>query len=90
MLDLSTQSARGFCQRFQGETMQVLWEELKGKNLWIGHTGNYIRVYTKTDEFLENCLSNVKLGTEYEQGLWGEIIPPPGTVRLPGKGVWQQ
>jgi threonylcarbamoyladenosine tRNA methylthiotransferase MtaB len=90
MLDLATQSARGFCQRFQGETMQVLWEERKGKNLWIGHTGNYIKVYTKTDEFLENCLSNVRLGTEYEQGLWGEIITAPNTVRLPGKGVWQQ
>ena len=90
MLDLAKQSAQNFCKRFQGETMQVLWEERKGKDLWIGHTGNYIKVYTKTNESLGNCLSNVKLGNEYEQGLWGEIIDTPNQAHPPSKGVWQQ
>jgi len=74
MLEMAKQSAQMFHRRFQGATMPVLWETRKGNNLWVGHTSNYIKVFTESDQPLCNCLSNTILGEEHEQGMWGQII----------------
>ncbi|MBM3132088.1 MAG: tRNA (N(6)-L-threonylcarbamoyladenosine(37)-C(2))-methylthiotransferase MtaB [Chloroflexi bacterium] len=73
MLDLARTSSHEFRRRFRGETMPVLWEENKG-NMWIGHTGNYIKVFARTDEPLGNRVTPAKLGDECKQGLWGEVL----------------
>jgi threonylcarbamoyladenosine tRNA methylthiotransferase MtaB len=51
MLQLARSSADAFRARFQGRTMDVLWEEAKTRQdgrppLWRGLTDNYLRVYT--------------------------------------------
>jgi threonylcarbamoyladenosine tRNA methylthiotransferase MtaB len=51
MLELARSSADAFRARFQGRTMDVLWEEAKRPQdgrppLWRGLTDNYLRVYT--------------------------------------------
>jgi threonylcarbamoyladenosine tRNA methylthiotransferase MtaB len=51
MLELARSSADAFRARFQGQTMDVLWEEAKRPQdgrppLWRGLTDNYLRVYT--------------------------------------------
>jgi threonylcarbamoyladenosine tRNA methylthiotransferase MtaB len=86
MLDLARQSSQRFRERFQGETMPVLWEEQKRNRNWVGYTGNYISVYTKSDESLINCLVNTKLGREHDQGLWGEIPTLSNPASLLTKG----
>ncbi|MCL0094018.1 tRNA (N(6)-L-threonylcarbamoyladenosine(37)-C(2))-methylthiotransferase MtaB [Dehalococcoidia bacterium] len=73
MIDLASRSAREFRRRFSGRTMPVLWEEAKGENLWVGHTGNYIKVIARSDEPLRGCLIETKLGSGYEDALWGDM-----------------
>lgn len=74
MLDLADRSARDFRRRFSGRIMPVLWEEAKGGRIWIGHTGNYIKVATRSDEPLRGCLIETRLGDGYEDALWGDIL----------------
>ncbi|MCL0060287.1 tRNA (N(6)-L-threonylcarbamoyladenosine(37)-C(2))-methylthiotransferase MtaB [Dehalococcoidia bacterium] len=73
MIDLASRSAREFRRRFSGRTMPVLWEEQKRERLWIGHTGNYIKVIARSDEPLRGCLIETKLGGGYEDALWGDM-----------------
>ena len=61
MLTLAEESARDFRQRFSGRTMTVLWEQRTGEGIWSGVTGNYLRVFTKSEEDLSNRLMPVTL-----------------------------
>ena len=72
MLALARESAQNFRQQFLGKTMPVLWEKQSG-GLWSGLTGNYIKVYTRSDEDLTNKLVSVKLVSIWEDGVWGEV-----------------
>lgn len=73
MLALAEESARNFRRRFAGRTMEVLWEQLSEAGVWSGLTGNYIKVYTESNEDLTNKLLPVKLGKIRGDGVWGEI-----------------
>jgi len=70
MLALAEESASIFKQRFLGRTMPVLWEQ-KSSGVWSGYTGNYIRVYNKSNEDLSNQLIQLKLESIYKDGVWG-------------------
>ena len=61
MLDLAKESDYNFRQKFSGKTMTVLWEKKTDSNVWSGLTGNYIRIYTKSNEDLANRVTPVKL-----------------------------
>ncbi|MFC2020200.1 tRNA (N(6)-L-threonylcarbamoyladenosine(37)-C(2))-methylthiotransferase MtaB [Chloroflexota bacterium] len=69
---LARESARTFGQRFSGRTMPVLWEQQSG-GIWSGYTGNYIKVYTQSDDDLTNKLLPAKLIKVRRDGMWGEI-----------------
>jgi len=75
MLALAEESALNFRQRFIGCTMKVLWEQ-KSSGVWSGYTGNYIKVYAKSDEDLSNQLIPVKLESIYKDGVWGRKVKP--------------
>ncbi|MFH1662597.1 MAG: tRNA (N(6)-L-threonylcarbamoyladenosine(37)-C(2))-methylthiotransferase MtaB [Chloroflexota bacterium] len=70
MLALAEESARKFRKRFLGRTMPVLWEQ-KSNGVWSGLTGNYIRVYTRSNEDLANKITEVKLEKLYKDGVIG-------------------
>jgi len=61
MMTLAEESARNFRQRFSGRIMAVLWEKQSADGVWSGVTGNYIKVYTRSDQDLSNKLMPVKL-----------------------------
>jgi len=61
MLALAEKSIESFRRRFSGKTMTVLWEKQTGAGVWSGMTGNYIKVYKKSDEDLSNRMLPVKL-----------------------------
>jgi len=61
-----------FRQRFTGRTIPVLWEQ-EFDDIWSGYTGNYIRVFTRSDADLNNRLLAVTLGGLCGDGLWGEV-----------------
>ncbi len=71
MLALARESARNFSQRFLGRVMLVLWEK-QSDGIWSGHTDNYIKVYTRSNDDLTNKLLPLKLVEVYGDGVWGE------------------
>lgn len=71
LLALAAELAENFRCRFQGSTRPVLWEEQKGEH-WIGHTDNYIAVYTSGTGLL-NRVTPTLLGEVYHDGLWGSV-----------------
>jgi threonylcarbamoyladenosine tRNA methylthiotransferase MtaB len=77
MLALAGESARRFRERFLGRTMTVLWENKldQDQGIWSGLTANYLRVFTRSEQDLTNCLLKVKLVAEHAQGLVGELAP---------------
>lgn len=61
MLALAEESARNFKESFAGESMDVLWEKQTDDGDWSGITGNYIRVFAKSDNDLTNKLQSTKV-----------------------------
>lgn len=61
-----------FAKSMVGKTESVLYEKSES-GVWEGFTGNYMRVYTKSDASLENTVSEVVI-TEYKDGkLWASL-----------------
>jgi threonylcarbamoyladenosine tRNA methylthiotransferase MtaB len=73
LLALSRECAQIYRQRFLSRIMPVLWEK-QSNGIWSGHTGNYIKVYTQSNDNLSNKLLPVKLGKIYKDGMWGEVV----------------
>ena len=61
MLALAEESARKFRESFASESMDVLWEKQTDDGDWSGMTGNYIRVFTKSDKNLTNKMTTTRL-----------------------------
>ena len=61
MLVLAEESMGKFRESFTGESMDVLWEKQTDDGDWSGITGNYIRVFTKSDKNLSNKLLSAKV-----------------------------
>jgi threonylcarbamoyladenosine tRNA methylthiotransferase MtaB len=73
---LARECAQKYWQRFLGRTMSVLWEKQSFQwkdGLWSGHTDNYIKVYTRSNEDLRNKILQVKLIKVWKDGVWGEV-----------------
>ncbi len=56
-------------------TLRVLFEEFNN-GLWSGHSENYIRVYAKSNENLQNKFENVLISDLYADGIFGQIVSP--------------
>jgi threonylcarbamoyladenosine tRNA methylthiotransferase MtaB len=61
MLALAAESALKFREQFKGETLDVLWEQETDKGVWSGVTGNYLRVYRKSENDLGNIVDSTKI-----------------------------
>ncbi len=72
MLALAQESADNFKRQFLGKVMPVLWET-EAAGIWSGLTGNYIKVYTESDQDLANKILPVKLVNLRGDGVWGEM-----------------
>ena len=84
MLGLARESALRFRRQFLGRTMAVLWEQKTEEEVWSGLTDNYIRVFTKSSQRLENRLVEARI-TDWRNGdLWGELCTgkPFSALRL--------
>ena len=73
MLNLSREAAYRFQGQFLGQTMLVLWEGESDDGVWMGHTDNYIRVFTQTSKPVSNMLLQTRLAGRSQRGLWGEL-----------------
>ncbi len=70
---LARKCDQNYRQRFLGRTMTVLWERQSSAGLWSGRTGNYIKVYTRSNEDLRNKILPAKLLKVYGDGVMGEV-----------------
>jgi len=73
MLALAKENAQSFNKRFLEKTMPVLWEKRSSDGIWSGHTDNYIKVYTRSNEDLTNRLLPVKVVEVRGDGVWGQL-----------------
>ena len=72
MLALAEESAANFMRQFEGVILPVLWEQ-KVVGFWSGLTGNYIRVYARSDDDLTNKVLPAKLVEVWGKGMWGAV-----------------
>ena len=56
----SANAMRRYCERFLGETAEVLFENQR-EGHWEGYTGNFIRVAARSDDILSNAVREVRL-----------------------------
>lgn len=75
MLELARESSQGFCRRFLGQRMEVLWETpcRDDKKAWSGLTDNYIRVMTRSEFDLANTITSANLVELIKGGMYGEV-----------------
>jgi len=73
MLELAESLGRNFRSQFKGQKRSVLWEERKGSDLWIGHTDNYLKVVTHSNQVLANRILQTRIAGEYQDAVWGSI-----------------
>jgi len=69
---LAQEGARRFQRQFLEQRMAVLWERRRGE-VWEGLTDNYLRVFARSPQNLENHLAPARLISEAPGGLWGEV-----------------
>ena len=76
ILALSDKKLHEFYERYMGSVRPVLLEHSKVRGIMHGFTDNYIRVEMHTDEALDNCIVNARLGTWNVDGdaLIAEIV----------------
>jgi threonylcarbamoyladenosine tRNA methylthiotransferase MtaB len=72
MLAMGQESGDAFLRQFIGRTMPVLWERSKMDGNWSGLTGNFIKVYAKSEEDIWNRVTPSKLMGLKRGGMWGE------------------
>ena len=62
-----------FLKKERGMIYEVLFEQQKD-GYYVGHTRNFIKVYSNSDKIADNTLSMVRIGEPYQDGVIGEII----------------
>ena len=87
MLELSRSSRDGFRQHLLGQTTPVLWEQETepGCGVYSGLTRNYIRVFARSERYLNNEITPVKLVALRDHGIWGELTRRPEIINLDAK-----
>lgn len=73
MLSLANDLSYVYRSKFIGKICEVLWES-KDDGLFEGFSENYIRIFSKTDEMLKNRITNVKLISQFKNGLLGNVV----------------
>ena len=71
-------SERAFWRRQLGETLEVVWEERKGKapdGRWSGLTDNYVRVFAEDAGQLAGGMTAARLSRLTEGGVIGIVEP---------------
>ena len=65
---------QAYLEAMAGRQTEVLWETRNKAGFWEGLTGNYVRVYTESQENLTDQITAVQLQNLFEDGLRGVII----------------
>lgn len=72
LISLGEENKKRFEQDLVGGKTEVLFEEqvcLQGRQFWVGHTKEYVKLAAKSEEHLENRLAVVNVARERVQGI---------------------
>lgn len=64
LIELGEKNRRAYEESFLGKTMEVLVEEksdVNGKEMWTGHTKEYMKIALESEKNLQNCILNVQI-----------------------------
>lgn len=73
--EYKTELYHKYLKQYIGEQVSVLFEkgvEINEEQYWVGHTGNYLKVYISEVKDLENSIVNVEIKDTFEDGLIGK------------------
>ena len=64
LIELGEKNRRAYGESFLGKTVEVLVEEksdVNGKEMWTGHTKEYMKIALESEKNLQNCILNVQI-----------------------------
>ena len=64
LIELGEKNRRAYEESFLGKTVEVLMEEksdVNGKEMWTGHTKEYMKIALESEKNLQNCILNVQI-----------------------------
>lgn len=64
LIELGEKNRRAYEESFLGKTVEVLAEEksdVNGKEMWTGHTKEYMKIALESEKNLQNCILNVQI-----------------------------
>ena len=64
LIELGEKNRRAYEESFLGKTVEVLVEEksdVNGKEMWTGHTKEYMKIALESEKNLQNCIINVQI-----------------------------
>ena len=64
LIELWEKNRRAYEESFLGKTVEVLVEEksdVNGKEMWTGHTKEYMKIALESEKNLQNCILNVQI-----------------------------
>lgn len=64
LIELGEKNRRAYEESFLGKTVEVLVEEksdVNGKEMWTGHTKEYMKIAIESEKNLQNCILNVQI-----------------------------
>ena len=67
LIELGEKNRRAYEESFLGKTVEVLVEEksdVNGKEMWTGHTKEYMKIALESEKNLKNCIVNVQIDND--------------------------
>ena len=64
LIEVGEKNRRAYEESFLGKTVEVLVEEksdVNGKEMWTGHTKEYMKIALESEKNLQNCILNVQI-----------------------------
>lgn len=64
LIELGEKNRRAYEESFLGKTVEVLVQEksdVNGKEMWTGHTKEYMKIALESEKNLQNCILNVQI-----------------------------
>lgn len=64
LIELGEKNRRAYEESFLGKTVEVLVEEksdVNGKEMWTGHTKEYMKIALESEKNFQNCILNVQI-----------------------------
>ena len=74
LLELSTILTKEFNDKFVGKTLDVLFEQKNEDGFFEGHTSNYIKVFVKPQNNIQNTILPVYMEYEKDEILYGKLV----------------